>query len=85
MRWIRALEKSGFLVSAGSACSTGKASVSQCLLAMGIDRVLAGRALRISSGAETTEQDWQALANAMVIAFPCSMQRQGLRKARNLF
>ena len=69
MRWIRALEKSGFLVSAGSACSTGKASVSPCLLAMGIDRVLAGRALRISSGAETTEQDWQALANAMVIAF----------------
>ena len=69
MRWIRALEKSGFLVSAGSACSTGKASVSPCLLAMGIDRVLAGRALRISSGAKTTEQDWQALANAMVIAF----------------
>ena len=36
---------------------------------MGIDPVVAGRALRISSGAETTEQDWQALANAMVSAF----------------
>ena len=69
MRWIRALEKSGFLVSAGSACSTGKASVSPCLLAMGIDPVVAGRALRISSGAETTAKDWEALAKAMVIAF----------------
>ena len=69
VRWIRALEKSGFLISAGSACSTGNASVSPSLLAMGIDPIVAGRALRISSGAKTTAQDWQALAKAMVNAY----------------
>ena len=65
VRWIRALEKAGFLLSAGSACSTGKASVSEVLLAMGIDAAVAGRVLRISSGAETTAEDWQALADAL--------------------
>ena len=69
MRWIRVLEKSGFLISAGAACSTGKTSASPSLLAMGIDPVAAGRALRISSGAKTTVQDWQALAKAMVNAY----------------
>jgi cysteine desulfurase len=68
MRWIRALEKLGFLISAGSACSTGKASVSATLLAMGIDPVVAGRALRISSGVNTMAEDWQALQRAMVVA-----------------
>ena len=68
MRWIRALEKLGFLVSVGSACSTGKASVSATLLAMGIDPVSAGRALRISSGINTRAEDWQALLRAMVVA-----------------
>lgn len=66
MRWIRALEKSGFLISAGSACSTGKPSVSPSLIAMGVDSVAAGRAIRISSGVKTTVQDWQALLMAMV-------------------
>ncbi len=67
MRWIRALEKLGFLISVGSACSTGKASVSATLLAMGIDPVTAGRALRISSGVNTRAEDWQALLRAMVV------------------
>ena len=66
VRWIRALEKAGFLISAGSACSTGNASVSEALLAMGIDAAIAGRVLRISAGAETTTEDWQALADALL-------------------
>jgi cysteine desulfurase len=65
VRWIRALEKAGFLLSAGSACSTGKTSVSEVLLAMGIDAAVAGRVLRISAGSETTAEDWQALADAL--------------------
>ena len=68
MRWICALEKLGFLVSVGSACATGKASVSATLLAMRIDPVSAGRALRISSGVNTRAEDWQALLRAMVVA-----------------
>jgi cysteine desulfurase len=69
VRWIRALEKAGFLLSAGSACSTGKTSVSQVLLAMGVDAAIAGRVLRISAGAETTAEDWQALADALLVTY----------------
>ena len=69
VRWIRALEKAGFLLSAGSACSTGKTSVSEVLLAMGIDATTAGRILRISADAETTAEDWQALADALLVTY----------------
>lgn len=65
-RWIRALEKAGFLVSAGSACATGKGGPSHVLAAMGIDAAKAGRTLRISAGWKTTAEDWQALLQAMV-------------------
>ena len=67
VRWIRALEKAGFLLSAGSACSTGKTSISEVLLAMGVDAATAGRVLRISAGAETTAEDWQALTDAFLV------------------
>ncbi len=66
MRWVRSLEKAGFLLSAGSACSTGESTVSPVLLAMGIDATAAGRVLRISSGDETTAEAWEALANALL-------------------
>ncbi len=69
VRWIRALEKVGFLVSAGSACSMGKASVSSVLLEMGFESVAAARVLRISSGVETSAEDWQALAEALVTTY----------------
>ncbi|MEC8209720.1 MAG: aminotransferase class V-fold PLP-dependent enzyme [Verrucomicrobiota bacterium] len=69
VRWIRALEKAGFLLSSGSACSTGRTSVSEVLLAMGIDPVVAGRVLRISAGVETTAEDWQALSEALLATY----------------
>ena len=69
VRWIRALEKRGFLVSAGSACSTGKQGPSPVLAAMGLDAALMRRALRVSSGAATTEADWLALAAAIVESY----------------
>lgn len=68
-RWIRALEKKGFLVSAGSACSTGQEGPSQVLTAMGLGPDTAGRALRISSGWQTTGEDWQALLDALLASF----------------
>lgn len=65
-RWIRALEKKGFLVSAGSACSTGKEGPSHVLNAMGLDPDAASRVLRVSSGWQTTAEDWEALLGAIV-------------------
>lgn len=69
VRWIRFLERAGFLLSAGSACSTGKSTVSPVLLAMGIDAAAAGRVLRMSAGRETTTEDWQALADALAATY----------------
>ena len=65
VRWIRALEKRGFLVSAGSACSTGKQGPSPVLAAMGVEAGAMQRALRVSSGWATSVADWLALAAAM--------------------
>ena len=65
-RWVRALEKRGFLVSAGAACSTGKQGPSPALAAMGLEADKMRRAIRVSSGWNTSLVDWQALANAMV-------------------
>ncbi len=66
VRWIRGLEKRGFLVSAGSACSTGQAGPSPVLAAMGVDAAAMRRVLRVSSSRATTVADWQALALAMI-------------------
>lgn len=65
-RWIAGLERRGFLVSAGSACSTGKSGPSHVLEAMGLSAVARGSVLRISSGWDTTEADWKALSGACV-------------------
>ncbi|MFT5622855.1 MAG: cysteine desulfurase [Bacteroidia bacterium] len=65
VRWIRALEKRGFLVSAGSACSTDKQGPSPVLAAMGVEAGAMQRALRVSSGWATSVADWMALAAAM--------------------
>lgn len=65
-RWIRALERKGFLVSAGSACSTGKQGPSHVLAAMAIDGGRASRSLRISASLETSTEDWQALHDALL-------------------
>ena len=47
----------GIAVSAGAACSSGKVGPSHVLEAMGIDRGLASRAVRISLGWRTTAAD----------------------------
>lgn len=63
-RWVARLDKRGFQVSTGSACATGKAGSSHVLAAMGYDADQAKRVVRISSGWDTAEADWQALAAA---------------------
>jgi cysteine desulfurase len=65
-RWVVKLDKLGFAVSIGSACSTGKETASHVLLAMGFDTAQAGRVLRFSSGWETRRSDWEELAAAAI-------------------
>ena len=65
LRWLTKLDKAGFAVSTGSACTTGKEEPSHVLAAMGFKPAEAHRVLRFSSGWETSEADWDALANAL--------------------
>jgi len=60
-RWVVKLDKLGFAVSTGSACASGKEQSSHVLAAMKITVDSASRALRFSSGWETTRADWQRL------------------------
>lgn len=66
-RQVIKLDLSGFSVSAGSACSSGKVSASHVLLAMGVPTELAGSAIRISIGAETSWDDLQAFVDAWAV------------------
>ncbi|WP_304169995.1 cysteine desulfurase family protein [Phenylobacterium aquaticum] len=54
---VMALDLAGLMVSAGSACSSGKVKASHVLVAMGQDE-LGGCAIRVSGGWGTTAADW---------------------------
>ncbi len=53
---VMQMDLAGFAISAGSACSSGKVKASRVLTAMGLSDV-AGDAVRVSLGLETTEDD----------------------------
>ena len=64
-RWVVKLDKLGFAVSTGSACSSGKEEPSHVIAAMGYSPDEAHRVLRFSSGWETTKEDWNGLLSAL--------------------
>lgn len=64
---VMALDLAGVMVSAGSACSSGKVTPSGVLTAMGYGDLAAG-ALRVSGGWGTTEDDWIKFADAWLAA-----------------
>jgi cysteine desulfurase len=65
LQWVTRLDKAGFAVSTGSACTTGKEEPSHVLAAMGIKADKAVRVVRFSAGWETTEADWDSLVKAV--------------------
>jgi cysteine desulfurase len=72
------LDLMGLMVSAGSACSSGKTKPSRAILATGlIDKATGG--IRISGGWGTTEDDWQRFAAAWVEAYAKQRQRAAAR------
>ncbi|RAK69039.1 cysteine desulfurase family protein [Phenylobacterium kunshanense] len=64
---VMALDLAGVMVSAGSACSSGKVKASPVLAAMNLGD-LAACAIRVSGGWNTTEADWAAFAAAWLEA-----------------
>ncbi|MDP2212488.1 cysteine desulfurase family protein [Phenylobacterium sp.] len=65
---VMALDLAGVMVSAGSACSSGKVKASHVLLAMG-QNDLAGAAIRISGGWSTKPDDWNQMVEAWITAY----------------
>ena len=71
-RWVVKLDKAGFAVSTGSACASGREEPSHVLAAIGRNAGEAARALRCSSGWQTTRDEWSQLLKAME-----EIQKQG--------
>lgn len=61
---VMAMDLAGFAISAGSACSSGKVKASRVLRAMGFEEAVAGCAIRVSLGPQTTEDDIMRFAEA---------------------
>lgn len=66
VRWVVKLDKAGFAVSTGSACSSGSEEPSPVLTAMGLGAEESARALRFSSGWLTPDIAWDDLRAALV-------------------
>ncbi|WP_395945926.1 cysteine desulfurase family protein [Brevundimonas sp.] len=62
------LDLAGVMVSAGSACSSGKVKPSKTIAAMGL-KALATGGVRVSGGWGTQESDWDRFADAWVAAY----------------
>jgi cysteine desulfurase len=64
MHYVSKLDKLGFEVSTGSACSSGVAAKSPVSFAMGLSKSESKRIIRVSSYVDQGEEDWQGLASA---------------------
>ena len=72
---VMSLDLAGVMVSAGSACSSGKVKASRVVEAMGHDG-LAPYALRVSGGWASTEDDWRRCGDAWVEAYTRTLSRK---------
>ncbi|RZJ01882.1 MAG: cysteine desulfurase [Brevundimonas sp.] len=62
------LDLQGVMVSAGSACSSGKTKPSKAISAIGLDHLATG-GVRVSGGWGTVESDWDRFAEAWIAAW----------------
>ena len=65
-RWVVRLDRLGFAVSTGSACSSGKEVPSPVLASMGYPAEASDRMIRVSAGWETSADEWEALLQAFI-------------------
>lgn len=72
------LDLMGLMVSAGSACSSGKTKPSRAILATGLIDMATG-GIRVSGGWGTVEGDWIRFADAWVAAYAKHHERSAAR------
>lgn len=68
LSWVGKLDKLGFQVSTGSACSTGSFNKSPTARAHGLSTEEARRVIRLSSYLSHRKSDWEELAEAILEA-----------------
>ena len=73
------LDLQGVMVSAGSACSSGKTRPSKAITAMGLDHLATG-GVRVSGGWGTREDDWSRFAEAWVSSYETHRARVDRRE-----
>jgi cysteine sulfinate desulfinase/cysteine desulfurase-like protein len=66
LSWVCKLDKLGYSLSTGSACSTARKEASELAGAIGLSYENGGRLLRVSSWLNTTDVEWTNLASALV-------------------
>lgn len=76
---VMGLDLAKVMISAGSACSSGKVKASPVLTAMG-QGDLSACAIRVSGGWDTTESDWDTFADVWLNARSQHLQRR-MRKS----
>jgi cysteine desulfurase len=76
---VMQMDLAGVMISAGSACSSGKVKASRVAQAMG-RADLAPYVLRVSGGWATTERDWIVFTEAWLKAWTHHGQRQAARQ-----
>jgi len=64
LSWVTKLNKLGFSLSTGSACSTARLQTSGLAPLIGLSQESAKRLVRVSSFYSTTQEDWLSLADA---------------------
>jgi cysteine desulfurase len=77
---VMQMDLAGLMVSAGSACSSGKVKASRVVEAMGLPE-LSPYALRVSGGWGTTEADWQMFTDAWLKAHANHLARHAAQPA----
>ncbi len=66
LKWLTRLTRLGFAISTGSACSSGKEGSSVVVQALGASPEELKRVVRVSSGWQTSAEDWSSLAEAFL-------------------
>ncbi len=65
VRWVQRLDREGIAIASGAACSTREEKISPTMKALGVSATQAARMLRVSSGWDTTAEQWQELLQAI--------------------
>ena len=64
---LTALDRKGYAIASGSACSSNSSDASHVLLAMGTEKELAQGALRISLGIKTKKEEIKSFVKTLKV------------------